>query len=121
MKYIGQLGIILLLTFIGEILNSIITLPIPASIYGLVLMFFCLKLKIFKPDSVKETGEFLIEIMPLMFIPSAVGLLESWNILQAKWIPIVSITVVSTIAVMAVSGFVTQATLRSQHRSKTNE
>lgn len=121
MRHIRQLGIILFLSFIGEIMNTVIPLPIPASIYGLVLMFLSLKLKIMPPDAVKETGEFLIEIMPLMFIPAAVGLLKSWNIIQAEWLSLVSITVVSTIAVMAVSGYVTQAIIRLENRRKTNE
>jgi holin-like protein len=121
MRHIKQLGIILFISFIGEILNTIIPLPIPASIYGLVLMFLCFKLKIIPPNAVKETGEFLIEIMPLMFIPAAVGLLESWNILQPEWLPVASITVVSTIAVMAVSGYVTQLVIRLENRRKANE
>jgi len=120
-RHIRQLGIILFLSFIGEILNTVIPLPIPASIYGLILMFLCLKLKIIPPDAVKETGAFLIEIMPLMFIPAAVGLLNAWNIIQAEWLALVSITVVSTIAVMVVSGYVTQSIIRLENRRKTND
>lgn len=121
MRYIKQLGIILFISFIGEILGTVIPLPVPASIYGLVLMFLCLQLKLIPVGSVKETGEFLIEIMPLMFIPAAVGLLKSWDILRPVWLPVLSITVVSTIAVMAVAGLVTQAVIRLENIRKTKE
>ena len=78
MKWMKQFGIILLISFVGEILEKWIPLPIPASIYGIILLFLCLKLNIIPHEAVHETGKFLIEIMPLMFIPAAVGLLETW-------------------------------------------
>lgn len=77
MKYMKQLLIIFGVTCIGEILKHFIPLPIPASIYGLVIMLVCLTTGIIKLDHVRECGEFLVEIMPLMFIPAAVGLLDS--------------------------------------------
>ena len=76
MKWMKQFGIILLVSFVGEVLEKWIPLPIPASIYGIILLFLCLKLRIIPHESVHETGKFLIEIMPLLFIPAAVGLLE---------------------------------------------
>lgn len=73
MKYLQQFGIILAVSFVGELLNYAIPLSIPASIYGLVLMFVCLCMKWIKLEDVKETAVFLIEIMPLMFIPAGSG------------------------------------------------
>lgn len=111
MKYIRQFLIILLFSFIGEVLKFLVPLPIPASIYGLVLMFFSLQFKILKIESVKETAKFLVEIMPVMFIPAGVGLLTSWGALQKMLIPVVVITVVSTVVVMVVAGKVTEGML----------
>ena len=79
MKYLRQFGIILAVTCAGEIMKYFIPLPIPGSIYGLILMFVLLLLRVIKVEHVKETGEFLIEIMPLMFIPAGVGLITSWE------------------------------------------
>ncbi len=79
MKYLRQFGIILAVTCAGEIMKYFIPLPIPGSIYGLILMFVLLLAKVIKVEHVKETGEFLIEIMPLMFIPAGVGLVTSWE------------------------------------------
>ena len=111
MKYLKQFGIILALSFIGEFLNDFLPLPIPASIYGIILMFLCLKTKIIPLSAVEETARFLIEAMPLMFIPAAVGLLESWNIIKGVWIQYISITAISTVIVMIVAGHVTQAVI----------
>ena len=73
MKYLKQFFIILAVSFAGEVLKYIIPLPIPASIYGLVIMLFLLGTKILSLECVRETGLFLVEIMPVMFIPAAVG------------------------------------------------
>ena len=70
-------------------------------------MFVLLLLRVIKVEHVKETGEFLIEIMPLMFIPAGVGLITSWEQLQSFMVPLLVITVVSTFVVMIVTGKVT--------------
>ena len=116
MKYLKQFGIILILSFAGELLNLLIPLPIPASIWGFALMFICLQTGFLKLDYVKDTAIFLIEIMPLMFIPAAVGLMESWGIIRAKIIPYLVITVLSTFLVMAAAGTITQAVIRRDRK-----
>ena len=120
MKFIKQCGIILAISFIGEIMNYLIPLPVPASIYGLVLMLLCLHFGIVHIDSVKDSGKFLIEIMPLMFIPAAVGLIESWKTIGSKIGTYLIITVLSTIFVMIVAGHTTQAFIRFS-KSKDNQ
>lgn len=108
MKYLKQFGIILGISFISEILHAVIPLPVPASIYGIVILFVCLETKVIRVSHIRETSGFLIEIMPLMFIPAAVGLIESWEILSTSLVAYLTITVVSTLAVMVVSGRITQ-------------
>ena len=98
--------------FLGELLHHFIPLPIPASIYGIVLLFLALETKILKVSDIKETSSFLIAIMPLMFLPPAVGVIESWNMLRESWVPYVVVTLISTVVVMGVSGRVTQGIIR---------
>ena len=112
MRYLGQFSIILLFSLAGEALHALLPLPVPASIYGLVLMFLCLMLGIIKLSDVHDTACFLIEIMPIMFIPPAVGLMASWDVIQANLVAYLVIAAVTTIVVMAVSGLVTQAVLK---------
>ena len=114
MRYIIQFAIILAVTCVGEILKYFIPLPLPASIYGLVLMLVLLMTRWVRVESVKETAEFLIEIMPMMFIRAAVGLLVSWEQLRPILIPVVAITVVSTFVVMIVTGKVTDFLTRDR-------
>lgn len=121
MKYLRQLLIIICVTCIGEILKTFIPLPIPASIYGLVIMLVCLMTGVIKLEQVKEAGEFLIEIMPVMFIPAAVGLIVSWEQLSGMLVPVVVITVASTFIVMIVTGKATDFFIDHGKRGNKNE
>ena len=116
MKYIRQFGIIIAVAFLGEVLNYCIPLPIPASIYGLVIMLILLMTKTIQVQNVKGASSFLIEIMSLMFIPAGVGLIVSWNAIKEIWIPLLSIIIITTALVMAVTGRVTQRIIQNDYR-----
>ena len=117
MKIIRQFGIIMFISLAGEIMNAIIPLPIPAGIYGIILMFVCLKSGFMPIRAVKKAGSFLIEIMPLMFIPAAVGIVSTWKIIKPSAPQYIATTVISTVIVMLVSGLVTQW-IMDQRRTK---
>lgn len=118
MKYIKQFLIILLISFIGELMNYYIPLPVPASIYGMIILFLCLSMGIIKLSDVKDAGKFLIEIMPLMFIPAGVGLIDSWGVLKPLLLPVTVITAVSLLLVFGVSGRVAQRVIRHGEKKK---
>ena len=96
MKYLKQLSILFAFTFISEILNQIIPLPIPASIYGLVFLFLCLEFKIIKIDQIKDTADFLLAILPIMFVPSSVGFIKALPLMKKYGIQFLIIGVSTT-------------------------
>lgn len=112
MKFLIQFLIIIAFSFAGELLHFLLPLPIPASIYGIVLLFAALELKLIKVRQIRETSSFLIAIMPVMFIPAAVGLIDSWQAIGDAWLQYIVVTVVSTFVVMGVSGWITQTVIR---------
>ena len=114
MKYIKQFLIIIGVSCVGELLNYLIPLPIPASIYGLVIMLGLLISKKLKLEAIKETADFLIKIMPIMFIPASVGLIAYWKQLQPFLIPIIVITILSTVFVMVATGKTTDFILETK-------
>ncbi len=118
MKYIYQLSSILAVTFVGEIMHHFIPLPVPASIYGLIIMLICLCTGIIKLDKVESAGDFMIEIMPMMFIPGGVGLILAWGELRKILIPVTVITILTTIIVMGVTGKVTELVMKLDRRHR---
>lgn len=121
MKVLKQFFIILLISCVGEFLNILLPLPIPASIYGMILLFGLLYTGIVKLEDIKDAGSFLIEIMPVMFIPAGVGLMSSWGVLKPVLIPVSIITIASTILVMAFGGRVTQFVIKHSNSTKEDD
>ena len=116
MKFLRQFGIILLLSALGEGLHALLPLPVPASVYGLVLMLAALMTGIIKVGQVEETADFLIEIMPVMFVPAGAGLITAWSTLKPICVPVLIMTFISTVIVMVVTGKVTQGVIRMGKR-----
>lgn len=116
MKYVKQFGIILSLSFAGELLHALLPLPIPASIYGVVLLFILLEKKLLTVADIQETVLFLIQIMPILFVPAAAGLITSWDVIRTALLPYLVITFLVTVTVMAITGRVTQFVIRRDKR-----
>lgn len=119
MRYVIQLFIIICFSFAGELLHSVLPFPIPASIYGIILLFLALELKLLKVKQIREVSTTLIISMPVMFVPPAVGLVSSWENIRENWAEYIFITFASTFVVMAAAGWTTQMVIR--WRKKANK
>ncbi len=118
MKYVKEIAIIFGITMVGELLNEFVPLPVPAGVYGLFLLLGLLCVGVVKLEDISATGNLLLDLMPPMFIPAAAGLIDSVPQLRAVLVPFVTIVLVSTLFVMAVTGKATEFVLR---RSKKEE
>lgn len=118
MKYFPQICIIILFSLLGEACHALIPAPIPASIYGMVLMFLALALKIIPVKAVKDAGSFLTGLLPVLFIAPIVSLLDYWDVIKSAVAPILIIVLVSTLIVFAVSGWVTQLLMKGRKEER---
>ena len=109
MKYLTQFLRILAFTLAGELLQRLVPLPIPASVYGLVLLFGALNTGLVKLEQVKDAGGFLISILPILFVSPAVGILDNWEAIRGTLIPILALTLLSTVLTFGIAGRATQA------------
>ena len=114
MKYLQQFLRILTISFLGELCHSLISLPIPASIYGMAFLFLALKTGMMKPEQIRQTSQFFVGIMGVLFVCPAVGLLNCWELLQKHGAAILTIVVVSLLLTFAISGSVTQRLLKKE-------
>ena len=108
MKYVKQFLIILAFTALGQLLASLIPLPIPAAIYGFLLLFLSLCLGLLKPKHITETSQFLINLLGLLFVAPAVNLLAYYKVIAPSLVPICVILLCTTLISFAVAGLVTQ-------------
>ncbi len=121
MNYIFQLAIICGISFIGELLNALLPLPVPASVYGLVILFVLLCTKIVKLEQVETVSEYLMAIMPLFFIEPTVGIMKSYGLVKGNILTLFVACFLSFVAVMAVTGVVSQTIIRFQKKKRTEE
>ena len=119
LKLFKQFTIIIFLSFLGEILHALIPFPIPASIYGIIILSFLLERKVLRIDDIREVSDFLIFIMPMLFIPSAVGLIDVLDELRASLTAYVTIIIAVTLIVMVATGRITQWFLQNQKEKET--
>lgn len=108
MKYFKQFGIIAGVSFVGELLNAVLRFPIPASVYGLVLMVVLLMTKVVKLEMIQETADYLISVMAIFFLPSSVSLIANLDVMQGSIFQLSLMCAVSTAVVTAVTGLVAQ-------------
>ncbi len=117
MKYVFQFARILGFCLAGEVLRALLPLPIPAGIYGLVLLAALLLLGLVKLEQVKQTGDFLSSLFPLLFIPTVAGVMEVWDLIAGNLLPVGIALVLVTWAVMAVAGKVTQSIMDRRNQN----
>lgn len=117
MKYVKQLSIILGISFLAELLEILIPLPIAASVYGLVIMLVGLITDLIPLEKVETAADFLVDAMSIMFVPATVGIMASADALKEMLLPICVITLVSTVLIMIVTGRVSQRIIRSQRKT----
>lgn len=118
MKYVKQFAIIALMTFLGECLNLLLPLPVPASIYGMVLLFLCLQTGILKLSQIEETADLLLGVMPIFFISPTVSLMSSIGVIKDSLLGVIVVCIVSTAIVMVVTGLVSQAVIRREKKEE---
>lgn len=118
MKYMIQAGIIATICFIGELLHFFIPLPVPASVYGMVILFVLLCLKVIKLPQVEEVADWLLSIMPIFFIAPSVGLIKSFDSIKGQVLPLIFICFISTILVTALTGLIAQGVMYLQKKKK---
>ena len=118
MKYIKQSAVSLGITWVGEWMSETLPLPVPAGVYGLFLMLILFCTGVLRVEQVEEAGNFLLDIMPVLFVPAAVGLMESYEQIQRVLAPMMVICVVSTIVVMVVTGKVADGIMGRKDKEK---
>lgn len=108
MRLLRQFLIVLIICFIGEVLNKVVHIPLPGSIIGMILLFIFLFTGVIRLEMIDEISKFLIDHLAFFFIPSGVGLLAYMGIISENFIPIIAICLITTILVMVVTGVTIQ-------------
>lgn len=114
LKLLRQLGIIVGVCFAGEFLNTLLGIPIPGNVLGMILLLLLLSTEIVNLEMIDEISKFLLGYLPFFFIPAGVNLLTNLEMMREQWLGIMGVIIISTILVMVVTGITIQFLQRRQ-------
>lgn len=100
---------------VGEVIVMLTGVKLPSSIIGMLLLFTLLKTGVVKYEKIKGMANFLISNMGFFFIPPGIAVMLYFDIIKAQFWPILVSAFVSTILVIAVTGWVFQLTKRKRN------
>lgn len=81
---------------------------LPSSIIGMLFLTLFLSIGWIKIEWVQGLSDFLVANLGFFFVPSGVALMLYFDVIKAQFLPIVIATIVSTVLVLVVTGWVHQ-------------
>jgi len=118
MKYLFQIGIIAVISFIAEVMHYFIPLPVPASVYGIMILFLLLMTGVIKLEQVEKIADYFMAILPILFLAPSVGLMESVSDISGSLVQLILMMVLSTVGVTVVTGLVAQAIMKKKKKQQ---
>ncbi len=116
MKQVLQFGVLCALYYAGDLMSRLARVPVPGSVIGLLLLLILLRTRVLREQHVGEAADFLVKIMPVLFLPITAGLLASYGLISAHIVGFLTVTLVSTVAVFAATGLAAQGVIRHARR-----
>ena len=93
---------------LGELIVFLTGIKLPSSIIGMLLLTLFLHLDWIKLHWIQEMSNFLVANLGFFFIPPGIALMLYFDIIAQQFWPIVIATVVSTLLVLFITGWVHQ-------------
>ena len=118
MRILTQIGIVLGVCLVGELVAQVLPFPFPSSVIAMVLLFLLLCSKVIKPYHIQGKTDFLLKNMAFFFIPAGVSIINYFDILASNLIPLLVICLVSTLLTFAVTVWAVRLTRYLMDRRK---
>ena len=112
MKIIKQIGIIFSICWLAQVVEYFLPFDFPATVIGMILLFFCLLTGILKIEHIQEKSDFLLSNMAFFFIPAGVSMINYLDILKENALQLVLICVITTIVTFFVTAYSVHLTMK---------
>lgn len=120
-QIIVQVAIIIVISYIGSLLQDLLHIPLAGSIVGMILLYLLLEFKILRINWISEGAEFLLSTMVFFFIPSVVGIMDVFSNITKSYIIFFLLIIVGTSFVALVSGYIAEKMVKEPNTKKGNE
>lgn len=118
LKLLRQLGIILGILFGSHLLQKVTGFPIPGTVLGMIILLIGLITGLIKIEMISEASQFLLDHLVFFFLPAGVGIMTSIDIIKDKWLPLLIVTILTTVIVLVVTGLTVQALKRVKESNR---
>lgn len=108
MSTLSQVGILMLTLLIGTLLKMVIPIPVPATVYGMIILFILLRSKLVKVEKVEPVSNVLLANLAFLFVPAGVGMINEFKTLEGHLLAVIGILFVSNFLTLFVTGHVVQ-------------
>lgn len=108
-----EFSIILIIYFLGELLQKISGLPIPDNVVGMLILFLGLYTGIIKLKMIGKISDFLLDNLAFFFLPAGVSLITCFALLEGKWTAILEVSLISTVVTLGVTGLTVEFVKKS--------
>ncbi len=116
MAILLQIGVVLLICLLSEIVSLLLPFPFPGSVIAMIILFILLAAGVIKVGHIRQKAELMLKNMAFFFIPAGVGIMEYFDVLKSCIVPFIVICVVSTILTFAATAGTVALIMRLQHR-----
>ncbi|MFB4162361.1 CidA/LrgA family protein [Alteribacillus sp. JSM 102045] len=103
-----QWSILIGVYFIGMKLSSLLHLPLPGSIVGMLLLFVLLSTDIIKLQWIENVTSLHLQHMTLLFIPFIVGIFLSLDIFRVQGWKLLFVLVITSLIVLLGTAYTVQ-------------
>ena len=104
MRILRQVGLILLICVICEGISSVLPFPFPGSVLSMLVMLLLFCVGVVKPEKIKESSDFMLSHMMIVFLPALVSIMNYFDLIKAIWVKFILIIVISTVVTFFVAG-----------------
>ena len=118
MRILTQIGIVLVVCLVGELVAQVLPFPFPSSVIAMVLLFLLLCSKVIKPYHIQGKTDFLLKNMAFFFIPAGVGILENFDALRQSLLPFLLVCVLTTIITFFAAAMTVKGVMALQRKNK---
>lgn len=117
MKELKQLGIILSILFVGQIIQKVFQLIIPGTVIGMIILLILLMSNIIKMEWIESVSNILLGHLLFLFIPGGVGIIKSLDMFKGNILSLLFILITTTVIVTVVTGITVQLLIKDGGKS----
>lgn len=108
MSVLAQIGVLMVSLLVGTLLRLVIPFPIPATVYGMIVLFILLKINVVKVEKIEPVSSRLLANLAFLFVPAGVGMITEFKTLEGSLVKVLLIIIISNIITFIVTGHVVQ-------------